>query len=161
MAELKEGVYIAQGPETNVLIRLVGKAPLLEVIGAIDLNAFFQTGKVENLSKDSIEVLDIMSCPEKYRFEEPAVTSVVLSKPGIDKDSGRRLEDVKDSEMDEFTNKYRSLVKLYGSTEKAKNKMLLWLKMEKNLAISQGVFVLENIIKRINTPCNGIATTTR
>lgn len=148
--ELKEGVYIAQGPETNILIRLIGKAPMLDVIGAIDLNQFYQTGNVVNLSKNSIEVLDIMSCPEKYRFELPSVTSVVETKAGIDRDSGRKITDIEDSEITEFTNKYQSLIKLYGDSDMAENRMILWLKKEKNISISQGRFVIDKIKTIIN-----------
>ena len=38
---LKAGMWIAQGPETNVLLLLSGVEPLLEVVGAIDLNYWF------------------------------------------------------------------------------------------------------------------------
>lgn len=152
--ELKEGMYIAQGTETNILIRLAGKAPLLEVIGAIDLNKFYQTGVVENLPKNSIEVLDILSCPEKYRFEKPATTSVI-EKPGINKESGRSIDEVEDSEIKEFTNKYKSFIQLYNNEQTAKNKMLLWLKQEKNIAIMTGAYVIEKIINIINAPYHG------
>ena len=89
--ELKDGVYIAQGPDTNILIRVVGKVPLLEIVGAINLNKFYQTGKVESLSKDSIEVLDILSCPEKYCFENPSLSNVVENKTGLNEDKGLSL----------------------------------------------------------------------
>lgn len=156
--ELKEGVYIAQGPETNILIRLVGKAPMLEVIGAIDLNKFYQTGKVVNLEKNSIEVLDVISCPEKYRFELPSVTSVVETKTGIDRESGRKVTDIEDSEISEFTNKYQSLIKLYGNCDTAENRMILWLKKEKNISISQGRFVIDKIKALINRSLNNEQT---
>ena len=156
--ELKEGVYIAQGPETNILIRLVGKAPMLEVIGAIDLNKFYQTGKVVNLEKNSIEVLDVISCPEKYRFELPSVTSVVETKTGIDRESGRKVTDIEDSEISEFTDKYQSLIKLYGNCDTAENRMILWLKKEKNISISQGRFVIDKIKALINRSLNNEQT---
>lgn len=156
--ELKEGVYIAQGQEINVLIRLVGKAPMLEVIGAIDLNKFYQTGKVVNLAKDSIEVLDIMSCPEKYQFELPAISSVVKTKTGIDRESGRKITDVEDSEITEFINKYQSLIKLYGNCDTAENRMILWLKKDKNISISQGRFVIDKIKALINRSLNNEQT---
>ena len=145
--ELKEGIYIAQGPETNILIRLAGKSPLLTVIGAIDLNQFYQTGKVENLSKDSIEVLDIMSCPEKYRFEVPSITSAIENIKGIDKETGRTLNDIKDEEESEFLNKYQELIRLYGDCDTANTRMILYLKREKNISISQGRFVIEKLKK--------------
>lgn len=57
---LKAGMWIAQGPETNVLLLLSELEPLLEVVGAIDLNYFKQNGKAKDLTKDSPEVVDIM-----------------------------------------------------------------------------------------------------
>lgn len=149
--ELKEGIYIAQGPETNILIRLAGKSPLLTVIGAIDLNQFYQTGKVENLSKDSIEVLDIMSCPEKYRFEVPSITSAIENIKGIDKETGRTLNDIKDEEESEFLNKYQELIRLYGNCDTANTRMILYLKREKNISISQGRFVIEKLKKLLQS----------
>lgn len=149
--ELKEGIYIAQGPETNILIRLAGKSPLLTVIGAIDLNQFYQTGKVENLSKDSIEVLDIMSCPEKYRFEVPSITSAIENIKGIDKETGRTLNDIKDEEESEFLNKYQELIRLYGDCDTANTRMILYLKREKNISISQGRFVIEKLKKLLQS----------
>lgn len=148
--ELKEGIYIAQSPEINILIRVAGKAPLLSIIGAIDLNKFYQTGKVENLSENSIEVLDIMSCPEKYRFEPPSITSAIEST-GINKELGRTLSDITNDEESEFVRKYQELIRLYGSCDKADNRMILWLKKEKNIAISQGRFVIEKIKKLIQS----------
>ena len=38
--ELKAGMWIAQGSETNILILLSGKAPVLKVRGAIDLTRY-------------------------------------------------------------------------------------------------------------------------
>lgn len=151
MKELKEGIYIAQGPETNILIRLAGKSPLLTVVGAIDLNQFYQTGKVTNLSKDSIEVLDIMSCPEKYRFEVPSITSAIENIKGIDKETGRTLNDIKDEEESEFLNKYQELIRLYGDCDTANTRMILYLKREKNISISQGRFVIEKLKKLLQS----------
>ena len=45
--ELKAGMWIAKGPEINVLLRVCGKSPILEIKGAIDLNYFFATGKAK------------------------------------------------------------------------------------------------------------------
>ena len=150
--ELKDGVYIAQGPDTNILIRVVGKAPLLEIVGAINLNKFYQTGKVESLPKDSIEVLDILSCPEKYCFENPSLTSVVESKTGLNEDKGRQASDVKDPEYKEFLTKYQYYIEIYGQTEAAKNRMVLWLAKEKGIAISQGRFIITKLIQMLNIP---------
>ena len=89
MKELQKGVYIAQGPETNVLIRLSGKAPMLEVTTAIDLNAFYNKGKIVELALNSAEIIDIMSYPENYVFYEPAVSDSVYNKEGLESFKGK------------------------------------------------------------------------
>ena len=56
--ELKAGMWIAKGPEINVLLRVCGKSPLLEIKGAIDLKLFSATGKAKELDVSN-EITDI------------------------------------------------------------------------------------------------------
>ena len=62
--ELKAGMWIAKGPEINVLLRVCGKSPLLEIKGAIDLNYFYATGKAKELDVTSNTITDILMYPE-------------------------------------------------------------------------------------------------
>ena len=141
--ELKEGLYIAQGPETNVLIRFVGTAPMLEIKGAIDLNEFYKTGTAVNLAKDSVEVLEIMSCPEKYNFEKPSITDAIQSE-GIDQNKGKSYDDLNESDFDTFVAKYKELRCMYNSNE-TESKFLIWLRKEHNVAITTGKFIISKI----------------
>lgn len=150
MAELKKsGLYIAQGPETNVLIKVEGKAPLLEIVGAIDLNEFNRTGKAKELDKNSIEVLDIMSCPEKYCFESPSITDAIKNEEGLNKKSGRDADTVKESEYDNFIAEYKRLHQLYPPAQ-AEPKFALWLKQKHNISLNSSQFVISKIKKMLN-----------
>lgn len=150
MKELQKGVYIAQGPETNVLIRLSGKAPMLEVTTAIDLNAFYNKGKIVELALNSAEIIDIMSYPENYVFYEPAVSDSVYNKEGLESFKGK--EDGKsttDEEYEEFKNKYQEFINWTNDIDRAKSKFVIWLKTEKKFSINQGKFILNEVIRRL------------
>ena len=75
--KLKAGMWIAQGPQTNVLLLLHGESPMLKVGGAIDLNEFKRTGKAKQLEEGSAEVQDILMFPDKYTFEPPCITDAI------------------------------------------------------------------------------------
>lgn len=146
MAELKqEGIYIAQGPETNVLIKFVGKAPLLEVAGAIDLNHFYRTGEAKSLSKTSNEVLDILSCPEKYNFEDPSFTETVKSE-GIDCSKGKNIdvENISEDDFQIYTKEYKNLHG-YLKPDEAERKFIMWLRQKHNISINNGHFIVKKI----------------
>ena len=148
---LKAGMWIAQGPETNVLLLLSGVEPLLEVVGAIDLNYFKQNGKAKDLTKDSPEVVDIMMYPEKYTFALPSITEVVdnvgigdlqtLEGLGEDSRKGKIIE--------EGIAYYKSTLPLYG-IEQAKVRTRLHLKKKYSLKMSQANYVFTVICKALN-----------
>lgn len=148
---LKAGMWIAQGPETNVLLLLSGVEPLLEVIGAIDLNYFKQNGKAKDLTKDSPEVVDIMMYPEKYTFALPSITEVIngvgigdlQTLEGIGEDSR------KDKIIEEGISYYRTALPLYG-IEQAKVRTRLHLKKKYSLKMSQANYVFTVICKALN-----------
>ena len=113
---LKAGMWIAQGPETNVLLLLSGVEPLLEVVGAIDLNYFKQNGKAKDLTKDSPEVVDIMMYPEKYTFALPSITEVVdnVGIGDLQTLEGLGEDSRKDKIIEEGIAYYKSTLPLYG-----------------------------------------------
>lgn len=148
---LKAGMWIAQGPETNVLLLLSGVEPLLEVIGAIDLNYFKQNGKAKDLTKDSPEVVDIMMYPEKYTFALPSITEVI---DGVGIGDLQTLEGIgedsrKDKIIEEGISYYRTALPLYG-IEQAKVRTRLHLKKKYNLKMSQANYVFTVICKALN-----------
>lgn len=148
---LKAGMWIAQGPETNVLLLLSGVEPLLEVIGAIDLNYFKQNGKAKDLTKDSPEVVDIMMYPEKYTFALPSITEVI---DGVGIGDLQTLEGIgedsrKDKIIEEGISYYRTALPLYG-IEQAKVRTRLHLKKKYSLKMSQANYVFTVICKALN-----------
>lgn len=148
---LKAGMWIAQGPETNVLLLLSGVEPLLEVIGAIDLNYFKQNGKAKDLTKDSPEVVDIMMYPEKYTFALPSITEVI---DGVGIGDLQTLEGIgedsrKDKIIEESISYYRTALPLYG-TEQAKVRTRLHLKKKYNLKMSQANYIFTVVCKALN-----------
>lgn len=148
---LKAGMWIAQGPETNVLLLLSGVEPLLEVIGAIDLNYFKQSGKAKDLTKDSPEVVDIMMYPEKYTFALPSITEVI---DGVGIGDLQTLEGIgedsrKDKIIEEGISYYRTALPLYG-TEQAKVRTRLHLKKKYNLKMSQANYIFTVVCKALN-----------
>lgn len=38
---LKEGVWMAQGPSQNIIIKAVGEAPFIKILKGISMNEFF------------------------------------------------------------------------------------------------------------------------
>lgn len=148
---LKAGMWIAQGPETNVLLLLSGVEPLLEVVGAIDLNYFKQNGKAKDLTKDSPEVVDIMMYPEKYTFALPSITEVVDNVGIGDLQTLEGLgEDYrKDKIIEEGIAYYKSTLPLYG-VEQAKVRTRLHLKKKYSLKMSQANYVFTVICKALN-----------
>ena len=145
MTELKEGVYIAQGPETNVLVKIIGQSPFSEIVGAIDLNAFCKDGTVRKLTEKDVEVQDILSCPEKYRFEVPSLTEAVNGVGMIELGE----VDIKgltqsEEEIIKCTKKIKELDCIYERTV-AETKMKIWLKNSFNYSLSQGEFIIKKL----------------
>lgn len=151
---LKEGVFIAQGPENNILIRVVGKAPLLEIVGAIDLNAFYNTGSAKNLAKDSYEVMDILSCPEKYNFQTPSFTDAVMSE-GLDYNKGKKIDidNLPDDDFQSYVKEYKALHALYNS-DQAEIKFIMWLKQTHDISFNNGKYLVKKIKAFFQRPLN-------
>ena len=57
---LKEGVWMAQGPSQNIIIKAVGEAPFIKILKGISMNEFFNTGRVKELGENSIEIQHIV-----------------------------------------------------------------------------------------------------
>ena len=67
---LKEGVWMAQGPSQNIIIKAVGEAPFIKILKGISMNEFFNTGRVKELGENSIEVQHIVQNPDQYTFDK-------------------------------------------------------------------------------------------
>lgn len=145
--ELKAGMWIAQGPQTNVLLRLGGKAPMLEVMGAIDLNHFFETGKAKELTNDSAAVVDILSYPENYSFFPPAITDAIMNTDGI---GSYKFEsyNATPEEKKKVIEMYKALLPLYGM-DRAKAKLRVYIKNELSMTMGQAALFSNEIIQFI------------
>lgn len=148
-ANLTAGMFIARGPELNVLIRLIGKEPMLEVKSAIDLNKFYNEGKVVELERNSIEVIDIMQYPEKYDFEKPSITATISNEKGIDCDIDRDEDTITEEFLDSCVDKLKSFINLTMNTEQADNRLVIWLKREHAYSITQGRAILKKVKERM------------
>ena len=151
--ELKAGMWIAQGSETNILILLSGKAPVLKVRGAIDLNTFNSTGKAKELTENSVEVQDILMYPEKYVFLEPSI-SEAINNEGFNQtpESVQELTD-KDKILEEGMKYYKSAICLCKNLDEAKVQTRLFLfRTFKDLKFGQACCMLNLICKKCNQP---------
>lgn len=144
MSKLNAGLYIAQGSSTNILILLGGKSPMLEFLGGIDLNHFKATGKVRELTKTSLEIVDILDYPEKYSFELPSVTDAVNNVIGIGTTEFQSCS-ISKEELLECVAHYKELIPLYDD-KSVRSKMLIWLFETKGIAINNGNYLLVNKI---------------
>lgn len=148
--ELKAGLWIAQGQATNILLNLKGKAPLLEVKGAIDLNHFEKTGETKLLNKDSDEVIDILSYPENYQFFTPAISDAIYNSNGLGSKRFEKLErELTPEETYKATEQYRSYVLIHGM-DSAKVRLRTYLRNEFKLTMGQAVIISNSIIKNFS-----------
>lgn len=143
--ELKAGMWIAQGPKTNVLLRLGGKAPMLEVMGAIDLNYFFETGKARELTNESPAVIDILSYPENYSFFPPAISEAIMNADGI---GSYKFEsyDATPEERKKVIEMYKAFLPLYG-IDRSKAKLRIYIKNELNMTMGQATLFSNEVIQ--------------
>lgn len=145
--ELKAGLWIAQGQATNILLNLKGKAPLLEIKGAIDLNHFEKTGETKLLNKDSDEVVDILTYPENYQFFTPAISDAVYNSFGLGSKRFEKLErELTPEELYKAIEQYRSYLLIYG-IDGAKVRLRTYLRNEFKLTMGQAVIASNAIIK--------------
>lgn len=145
--ELKAGMWIAQGPQTNILLRLGGKAPMLEVIGAIDLNYFFETGHAKELTNESPAVIDILSYPENYSFFPPAISDAIANVDGI---GSHKFEsyNATPEERKKVIEFYKGALPLYGA-DRANAKLRIYIKNELNMTMGQAALFSNEIIQFI------------
>ena len=109
MLELrKAGLYIANGKNTSVLIKVAGEAPLLEIISGVLLNDMEKDGTITPLGKDSIIIQDIVTNPKNYIFELPSVSDAVSKQPFEDSEV-----DESDIDLEEMIDKYLDLRNMY------------------------------------------------
>lgn len=146
MSELKkEGLYIAQGPKINVLIRVVGAYPLLNIIGGVSLNELYATGKVRSLTDKSPEIQDILVNPHRYIFELPSISASIENEAGLE-DTTRTIDNM-ETIVREWKDEYVESIQLYQDKGLIKFKMKM---VAKGYSVSQSDSVatkISNMIK--------------
>lgn len=146
--KLKAGMWIAQGPQTNILLLLSGEAPMLKVGGAIDLAAFKTTGKAKQLDESSVEVQDILMYPDKYTFEPPCVTEAIDGKGFESKfESIAELKD-KEEMINAGTDYFKSGP--FMSFAERKSKTCLFLFRKFGITYGQACNIYALIVKKCN-----------
>lgn len=148
MKELKEGVWMAQGPSQNVIIKAVGEAPFIKIISGIEMNSFFDTGKVKILNESSIEIQHILQNPYDYQFEPLTVSESVLNALGIGKKIfSKSTKDFSENELTEITNAYKLHIEIYGANTDADNSFIMRLYKAYGLSVGEGFTLLNKSIK--------------
>ena len=148
MLELKHaGLYIANGSRTSVLIRVTGEYPMLDIISGVLLNDMQKDGTVTPLTKDSVEIQDIISNPTKYIFDLPAISEVANNAKGLEKSENKRIE-YRDEDFDRWIEDYKSFRRMYPENYYVKMEVKLiqhgFSKQQADLIIGQ----IESRIKK-------------
>lgn len=145
MLELKkEGLYIAQGAKTNVLIRVVGEFPMLSIASGVLLNAMVTRGEVVALTPESPEIQDIITNPKGYVFNYPTISESIQNEKGLDKDTFLKIE-YSNETFDEWLIEYKECISMYkGSNIKFKAKLVTT-----GYSVSQADSIIMQIERRI------------
>ena len=111
MLELKKaGLYIANGKNVSVLIKVTGEAPMLDIVSGVLLNDMERDGTITKLDQDSVIIQDILVNPRNYIFDLPAVSNAI--NKDYDKDSGKSTDLLKD-ELEDLIDTYCNLRTMY------------------------------------------------
>lgn len=144
MLELKKaGLYIANGKNVSVLIKVVGEAPMLDVVSGVLLNDMEKNGTVTVLDRNDLIIQDIMSNPKSYIFDLPAVSDAIKKEPYSE--SADVTTNLDNSELEELVDTYNDFRVMYP--EKYIIKMLAYL-IGKGYSKSQSDIIIKQIESR-------------
>lgn len=111
MLELKKsGLYIANGKNVSVLIKVTGEAPMLDIISGVLLNDMEKDGTVTKLDQDSYIIQDILMNPKNYIFDLPAVSDAIKQDPMKESNKSTDLEE---EELEDLIDRYQDLRIMY------------------------------------------------
>ena len=111
MLELKKsGLYIANGKNVSVLIKVTGEAPMLDIVSGVLLNDMEKDGTVTKLDQDSYIIQDILMNPKNYIFDLPAVSDAIKQDPMKDSNKSTDLEE---EELEDLIDRYQDLRVMY------------------------------------------------
>lgn len=111
MLELKKaGLYIANGKNVSVLIKVTGEAPMLDIVSGVLLNDMEKDGTITKLDQDSYIIQDILMNPKNYIFDLPAVSEAIKQDPMKDSNKSTDLEE---EELENLIDRYQDLRVMY------------------------------------------------
>ena len=111
MLELKKaGLYIANGKNVSVLIKVTGEAPMLDIVSGVLLNDMEKDGTVTKLDQDSYIIQDILMNPKNYIFDLPAISDAIKQDPMKDSNKSTDLEE---EELEDLIDRYQDLRIMY------------------------------------------------
>lgn len=111
MLELKKaGLYIANGKNVSVLIKVTGEAPMLDIVSGVLLNDMERDGTITKLDQDSFVIQDIIMNPKNYIFDLPTVSDAIKGDPMKETNKSTDLEDF---ELENLMDTYRNLRNMY------------------------------------------------
>ena len=111
MLELKKaGLYIANGKNVSVLIKVTGEAPMLDIVSGVLLNDMEKDGTITKLDQDSYIIQDILMNPKNYIFDLPTVSDAIKQDPMKDSNKSTDLEE---EELEDLIDRYQDLRIMY------------------------------------------------
>ena len=147
MVELKEeGLYIANGKDISVLIKVVGKAPMLDIVCGVLLNEMQANNTVKVLDKNSPEIQDILLHPDTYVFDYPVLSEAVNNSLGLNKPHSKQIE-YTEKQFSKWVEKYQKLKKDYP--EECNVKMTVALVSNDKFSVDQAEMIIKQINSRI------------
>lgn len=146
MLELKRaGLYIANGKNTSVLVRVAGEYPYLRVISGVLLNDMEKDGTVTVLKEGDPELQDIVCNPKNYIFDLPSVSSSVKNESGL-KTTEKKSIEFTNEQFDEWVNKYINFTKMYPEQYNVKAQVMI---ISAGFSISQADLIIQQIQTRL------------
>lgn len=141
-----EGLYIANGEKISLMVRVVGKLPMLTIVSGISLNTFRATGQIIPMDITSPEIQDILEHPDNYTFEEPSVSCAINNADETLKGANKRIEYTEEL-FEIWRKKYISLKYLHKGVAYAR--MIAILCTEYNYSFPSAKIIVEQIEKKL------------
>ena len=147
MLELKKaGLYIANGKNVFILIKVTGVAPMLDIVSGVLLNDMERDGTITKLSPDSVLIQDILMNPKNYIFDLPAISDAIYKDPT--KEESTKTTRLNNEELEKYVGKYEDLRVMYPEKYIIKMQALL---IGEGYTKSQSDILIKTIESKIRT----------
>ena len=147
MLELKKaGLYIANGKNVSILIKVTGTAPMLDIVSGVLLNDMEKDGTITKLSPDSLLIQDILMNPKNYIFDLPAISDAIYKDPN--KEESTKTTNLNNEELEKYIGKYEDLRVMYPERYIIKMQALL---IGEGYTKSQSDILIKTIESKIRT----------